>query len=437
MPSRFIPGFSKLSKEEKLRIISSELEDKKHFYQDIESLNHSDPEMQSRLEKFSENTLGNFPLPYGIAPNFLINNKFYTVPMVTEESSVVAAASAAAKFWSENGGFHAEIKGTVKIGQLHFCWFGEKSYLLESMDKLKSFLLKNTLHITKSMKERGGGVTGIELLDFTDRLDKYYQLRVSFLTSESMGANFINSVLEEMALLMKEYFSGEGKQESLEIIMSILSNYTPDCLVECHVEAGLKAFEPFTGTGKEKEFARRFKMAVDIAGIDTYRAVTHNKGIFNGIDAVALATANDFRAVEAAGHAYAARSGSYSSLSSVDLTDRAFRMKLELPLAIGTVGGLTRLHPIAKWSYEILNKPNAEELMMIIASAGLASNFAAVRSLVTSGIQKGHMKMHLVNILSSLNASASDQKKAIEHFKEHRVTYHEVKEYLASLKNSQ
>jgi hydroxymethylglutaryl-CoA reductase len=358
--------------------------------------------------------------------------------MVTEESSVVAAASAAARFWADKGGFQAEVKGSLKTGQIHFCWHGKPEILKRSIDPLKQFLLDGCSHITRKMTDRGGGIHGIELIDLTRKLENYYQLVVSFDTVDSMGANFINSVLEEMASGLKIFFRDHGtpgeSEDSIEVIMSILSNYNTGCIVECHVETDYTSFDTIAGEKSGKEFARKFKMAVDIACLDPYRAVTHNKGIFNGIDAVILATANDFRAVEAAGHAYASRAGRYSSLSKAELNGNKFYFGIELPMAVGTVGGLTRLHPMAKWSFEILNNPNARELMMIIASAGLASNFSAIRALITRGIQQGHMKMHLVNILSSLGASEDDKTSAFEHFREKKVSYHEVELFLIERK---
>ncbi len=439
MDEKFIYGFSKLSKEQKLKIISENLADDTGFLTELNSLNHRNPEAQELLEQFSENTLGNFPLPYGVAPNFLINGEVFTVPMVTEESSVVAAAASAARFWSDKGGFHAKVKGKIKYGQIHFCWHGKREILLESLEDLKIFLGENSRHLTQGMNNRGGGIRGIEMIDFTARLEDYYQLRIGFETAESMGANFINSVLEEMTFLLRNFYHDSSKsgvnKEPLEIIMAILSNYTPECLVECFVETSFKSLENISEELNGEEFAKKFKKAVDIASVDPFRAVTHNKGIFNGIDAVLLATANDFRAVEAAGHAYASRSGMYCSLSKVEITDDVFRMSLEVPMAVGTVGGLTSLHPLAKWSFEILNNPDVNELMMIIASAGLASNFSAVRSLITVGIQHGHMKMHLGNILSFLGAGNEDKIRATEYFKDHKVTNHEVAQFLKELKN--
>ena len=441
MEDKFIQGFSKLSKEQKLKIISDRLVDDTDFLTELNSLNHRNPEVQLMLEQFSENTLGNFPLPYGVAPNFLINGRYFTVPMVTEESSVVAAAASAARFWSEKGGFHASVKNTTKVGQIHFCLHGESAALINSLDELKVYLEENSRHLTRKMTERGGGLREIELIDLTEFLDNYYQLRIGFETADSMGANFINSVLEEMSSLMKIFFSRISEsgveKEDLEIIMSILSNYTPDCVVECFIEAPFSSLSTIHEGFSGEEFARRFKLAVDIASVDPFRAVTHNKGIFNGIDAVVLATANDFRAVEAAGHAYASRSGKYRSLSRVELRDDVFRMSLKLPIAVGTVGGLTSLHPLAKWSFEILGKPDARELMMIIASAGLASNFAAIRSLITHGIQKGHMKMHLGNILSVLGASAEERATALGYFENHTVSYRDVEQFLNKQRGGQ
>jgi hydroxymethylglutaryl-CoA reductase len=190
----------------------------------------------------------------------------------------------------------------------------------------------------------------------------------------------------------------------------------------------------FPGGLSAQDFADRFKRAVDIARQDVYRATTHNKGIFNGVDAVVLATGNDFRAVESAGHAYAAKSGQYRSLSQCEITDDVFHFWLELPLALGTVGGLTRLHPMASLSLEILQQPSARELMEITASMGLAQNFSALRSLVTVGIQKGHMKMHLYNILIHFKASREEKELAFKQFEDQVVSFGAVRDYLEKIR---
>ena len=249
-----------------------------------------------------------------------------------------------------------------------------------------------------------------------------------------MGANFINTILEEFALLLeskiKDEFAGLYQYST---IMCILSNYTPDCVVEASVSCPVSDLRAVAGDDVEA-LAMKFKQAIRIAEIDPYRATTHNKGIFNGIDSVVIATGNDFRAIEAAGHTYAARDGQYRSLSHCSVEEGVFTFSLKVPLALGTVGGLTKLHPIAKRSLELLGNPSATELMEIVACVGLAQNFAAVRSLVTTGIQRGHMKMHLSNMLNQLKATEEEFKLAVEHFSNEIVSHHSVKEFLETLR---
>ena len=224
-----------------------------------------------------------------------------------------------------------------------------------------------------------------------------------FETCEAMGANFINSILEEFSkILQREIEDSNFTQEEkrLVIIMCILSNYTPECIVRSEVSCPIEKLTEGTNLSPD-EFALKFEQAIHVATIEPYRATTHNKGIFNGIDAVVIATGNDFRAVEACGHTYASRSGQYRSLSNVEIKDGKFRFWIDLPISVGTVGGLTTLHPMVRFSYKLLGNPNSKNLMIIIAAVGLAQNFGAIRSLVTTGIQKGHMKMHLLNIFES------------------------------------
>jgi hydroxymethylglutaryl-CoA reductase len=220
-----------------------------------------------------------------------------------------------------------------------------------------------------------------------------------------------------------------------EVIMSILSNYTPDCRVHAWVECPVTDLGDFEGGLGPEEFARRFYTAVRISHIDPYRATTHNKGIFNGIDAVVLATANDFRAVEACGHTWAARSGKYKGLSKCSVTDGMFRFELEIPLAVGTVGGLTTLHPLARRSLEMLGNPDASTLMQVIAATGLMQNFLAIRSLVTTGIQKGHMRMHLHNMLLRLEATEKESAQALKYFEDKTVSFPELRKYMEQLRS--
>jgi hydroxymethylglutaryl-CoA reductase len=434
---QLIKGFSKQSKAAKLEWVANNYTpDADATVEDMKGFWHSDEKLQKILDGFSENTISNYMMPYGIAPNFIINDKVYAIPMVIEESSVVAAAASAAKYWSDKGGFKAEILGTKKVGQVHFSWKGDSEKLFQHFDKIKEVLHHDTEPITRNMRKRGGGILEMELLDFTDLEPNYYQIRATFETCDSMGANFINSVLEAFGQSLKIYViendDFQEEEEELTVIMAILSNYTPECVVRASVECPLEAFNI---NGKDNSaFAKKFEKAVKIARLDPYRATTHNKGIFNGIDAVVLATANDFRAIEACGHAYAARDGQYRSLSQCEIKDGKFRFWLDIPLAVGTVGGLTSLHPLAKRTLEILGNPSAEELMQIIAVVGLAQNFAALRSLVTTGIQKGHMKMHLQNILNHLEASEMEGEKVLKHFEDKTVSFTAVREYLQTLR---
>ena len=431
-----IKGFSKLSKRGKIKwIVENFFKDPETVTREMLSYWHSNEDQQKILDGFSENTISNFPMPYGVAPNFEINGKTYCVPMVIEESSVVAAASSAAKFWMERDGFKTEILSTTKLGQVSFKWSGSQELFTTHFPKIKAKLIKESKQITNNMEKRGGGILDIELIDLTDKEKELYQLKCSFETCDSMGANFINSCLEQFAKSLASYVEKELIEGKLNVIMCILSNYTPDCLVRASVECKVEDLGVFAGAMPPEVFAERFKDAVTIAHLDEYRASTHNKGIFNGVDAVVLATGNDFRAIEACGHTYAARNGSYRSLSYCKVENGMFKFWLDLPLAVGTVGGLTNLHPMAKRSLELLGNPSSQELMEIIAATGLAQNFAALRSLVTTGIQKGHMKMHLQNILISMNASEKEIYNAVEYFKENVVSFSAVREFLENLRS--
>ena len=431
-------GFSKLLKEEKLKVIANYFENPGEVVALLKSFWHPDKKQQELFEEFSENTISNFFIPYGISPNVLINNKEYVVPMVIEESSVVAAASAAAKFWGERGGFHAEVCDLRKVGQVHFGWNGDKQTLQALFPSIEKRLMADTAAMTEKMVKRGGGILGMQLIDFTEQIADYYQIRVEFNTGDAMGANFINSVLEQFGHSLQDFFAERDDlpalERKVEIIMTILSNNTPDCRVKVWVECPTSAFDGIDEHLSGADYAVKFKKAVDIAHIDPYRATTHNKGIYNGIDVVVLATGNDFRAVEAAGHTFASRNGRYESLSSVSIENGIFRFELEVPMALGTVGGLTSLHPLAKKSLELLGNPTAPELMMVAATMGLANNFSAVRSLTTKGIQAGHMKMHLNNILNQLQATDDEKRSAREYFKDKTVSYAAVEQFLGTLK---
>ncbi|WP_370477042.1 hydroxymethylglutaryl-CoA reductase, degradative [Tamlana flava] len=436
--SKPIDGFSKLSKSKKIDwIVETYFSNTDDAKEVLKQYWNSNKKLQQLHDEFIENTITNYYLPLGVAPNFLINGKIYTIPMAIEESSVVAAASKAAKFWMDRGGFKTKVISTTKIGQVHFIFKGDFEKLKTFFDLVKPKIIEDTKAITKNMEKRGGGIIDIELRDKTSDIGNYYQLHASFETLDAMGANFINSCLEQFAKTFKDeaqvfhLFSDEEKE--IEVVMSILSNYVPDCLVRAEVCCKVEDLNEGSTISGEA-FAKKFVQAVNIAEVEPFRAVTHNKGIMNGIDAVVLATGNDFRAIEAGVHAYAARKGKYSSLTHAKVEDGIFTFWIEIPLALGTIGGLTGLHPLVKLALELLHKPSAKELMQIVAVAGLAQNFAALRSLTTTGIQQGHMKMHLMNILNQFEATNEEKKILTEYFRNHTVSHSAVSEAINKLR---
>ena len=436
-----IEGFSKLTKSEKIDWIAEHYTDNsKATKSTLKRYWNTEDKLQKLHDEFIENTITNFYLPLGIAPNFLINNKLYAIPMAIEESSVVAAASKSAKFWLDRGGFKTKVLGTQKIGQVHFMYTGDIDKLNTFFTAVKSKLISDAAHITKNMEKRGGGVTEITLRDKSNQLENYFQLHCAFETLDAMGANFINSCLEQFAKTFKneaQKFSVFTESEkNIEIVMSILSNYVPYCLVRAEVSCPIDKLTADPSIPPQ-EFADKMVRAVNIAQIEPFRAVTHNKGIMNGVDAVVLATGNDFRAIEAGVHAYAGKGGSYTSLSYAKIENDIFKFWIELPLALGTVGGLTSLHPLVKLALEILHKPSAKELMQIVAVAGLAQNFAALSSLVTTGIQEGHMKMHLMNILNQLGATNEEKQVLTRNFKKNTVTHNAVVKAFEKLRKKQ
>lgn len=422
--SKIIAGFSKLTKEEKIAWLTENyFSNQPEITQTLKQYWNVDQKLQQLHDDFIENTISNFYMPYGIAPNFIINGQDYVIPMVVEESSVVAAASLVAKYWSTRGGFKTQVISTTKIGQVHFMYQGDKKALTTYFEQQKQALYSATASITKNMEKRGGGILDIQLIDKTDKLANYYQLHVAFETKDSMGANFINSCLEAIAKTFQK--------DDIEIVMSILSNYVPQCLVRAEVSCKI---EDLGGENPQK-FAQKFEQAVKIAEIEPYRAVTHNKGIMNGIDSVVLATGNDFRAIEAGAHAYASKDGQYRSLTHCETKNGIFKFWIEIPLALGTVGGLTGLHPMAKLSLDMMQKPSAKQLMEIVATAGLAQNFAALRALTTKGIQHGHMKMHLQNILNQLEATSEEKEIVTTYFDNKTVSHSAVVDKVNELRN--
>lgn len=430
-----VSGFSKKTKAEKAQWVAETFaSDPAQTLEVFKTYNHPNHTVQELHDEFIENTLANYYLPFAIAPNFLIDQKVYAIPMVIEESSVVAAASKAAKFWADKGGFRTQIVGTEKVGHVHLNYFGPAKKLFAFFEQHRAAFETALKPLSSSMEKRGGGIRSIQLVDNTRKLEGYYHIALSFETKDAMGANFINSCLEQLAQDFRTRASEAFLDEEVpEVVMSILSNYVPNCTVRAWVSCPVDqlAYEGVDG----RTFAKKFCRAVAIAQAEPYRAVTHNKGIMNGIDAVVIASGNDFRAVEAGVHAYASRDGQYRSLTKAFVTDaQELHFELEVPLALGTVGGLTGLHPLVKQALDILGKPSAEDLMRITAVAGLAQNFAALSSLVTTGIQKGHMKMHLLNLLNAEGASSAEKETLVAHFSDKTVSSAAVKQALNQLR---
>ncbi|WP_423130484.1 hydroxymethylglutaryl-CoA reductase [Gaoshiqia sp. Z1-71] len=429
-----ISGFSKLSKAHKTDWLVQQLgldESAAEFLSAFELKNEA---WQTIVADLSENQISNFHFPFAVAPNFLVNGQFRVFPLVTEESSVVAALGKAAGFWAKRGGFNAELLGAAKKGQLHFSWNGYPQKLHDHFTEIRKRLTEEVAPLVQNMEKRGGGVLDIQLNYLPGILPAYYQLDVSFETRDAMGANFINSCLEQFGKSLRTWLNEQAawpdEEKDCEIIMAILSNYVPDSRVRVWVECPVEKLSDQNDREEGSLFAEKFVRAVQISRRNVSRAVTHNKGIFNGVDALALATGNDFRAIEACGHAFAARNGQYAGLSEAKIEDNQFVFSMELPLAVGVVGGVTALHPMAGLAMQILENPSAIQLMQYLAVAGLASNWSAVRALVTTGIQQGHMKMHLSNILNSLGATDEQKQAARLYFQNRNVNFADVEQYL-------
>ena len=436
MDDSILKGFSKYTKQQRINALIQKCGFGENLAIWLNSLEAVDENTRRIVEDLSENPISSFHLPFSIAPNFVVNGKNLFFPFVSEESSVVAALANSAGFWAHRGGFQAEVLGTEKKGQVHFIWKGDAGKLRAIFPEIRERLLSESKFLTAKMEHRGGGINSIELKEMTQVLPDYFQLDAGFETCDAMGSNFINSCLEQFAKSLQDYFkTSENISENhrdCEIIMAILSNYTPESRVRVWVECPVAELLDGKSLQECEVFARKFEQAIRISQADVSRAVTHNKGIFNGIDALAVATGNDFRAIEACGHAFAARNGQYSGLTDVQIKDGKFRFSIELALAVGVVGGVTAVHPLAKLAMQILDNPSAKELMMYLAVAGLASNFGAVKALVSVGIQQGHMKMHLSNILNQLQIPENRRTEIQEYFQDKTVSFSAVEEYWKS-----
>lgn len=336
-----------------------------------------------------ENQIGQFPLPFGVGLNFIVDGVERIIPMVTEEPSVIAACSNAAKSARLTGGFTTTFEERLQTGQMIFYGLSnfEDALILLNNKKNQLIALANQTH--PSIVKRGGGVKDIEfkIINDSDNNPQFLTVYLFVDVQEAMGANIVNTILEGTTPIIQEWLGAEN-------LMSILSNYNDRAVVTstCSIPVSYLTTDTLSGI----EVAKKIVLASDYATLDPYRAVTHNKGIMNGVDAVVMATGNDYRAIEAGAHAYASKKGTYQSLSSWHLSlDQTMLVgTLKLPMLIGSLGGAINSLPLAQLSQQLLKTNSAEQIARVIVSVGLAQNFAALKALVTEGIQKGHMSLH-------------------------------------------
>jgi len=394
--SSALPGFYRLSLEERVATIA-------HLCQldetDLATLRQS--LSLAAGARMTENVVGLHALPLGIAVNFLINGHDYVVPMVIEEPSVIAACSYAAKLVRQAGGFFAEATDPVMIGQIQLLDVPDPEKATRNVLAARDELLAsvNTLHPT--IVQLGGGARELEVRSLPHTpVGPMLIVHLLLDVRDAQGANAVNTACEAIAPRVAELTGGR-------VNLRILSNLTDRRLVRvhCHVTADSLAAKGLAGS----DVARRIVEAYALAAVDPYRAATHNKGIMNGVDAVALATGNDWRALEAGAHAYAARTGHYTSLTRYELASNGdLRAELEMPMAVATIGGTTAAHPTARLSLKILNVQSARHLAEVMGAVGLAQNLAALRALAAEGIQRGHMALHARQIALAAGATGED-----------------------------
>lgn len=375
----------------------------------------------SLADKMIENVVGVFPMPLGIAVNFRINGKDYLIPMVTEEPSVVAAASHAAKLALPEG-FIAECTGSIMRGQIQVLNVPNSNKAINDILRLKFELIERANSFAKGLVDVGGGVRDINARIIGPSNDEMLIVEFFVDCRDAMGANTVNTIVEGMAPYIEAITGGR-------VLLRIISNLATERMVKAKVVYKKEAI----GEKVVDDIIKAYKFAC----YDVYRATTHNKGIMNGIIAIALATANDTRAIEAGAHAYASLSGKYLPLSKWYKNEKGDLVgELEMPLAVGTIGGAIGAHPLAKLSLKILGVKTAKELAEVMCAVGLAQNFAALRALVTEGIQRGHMELHARNIAIMVGAKGDLVDKIAEIMaREKNITPKRAKELLDSIKS--
>ena len=374
-----LPGFAKLSPTERIEAL---LKEGLLTWDEAQILKEQKGLPLSIADQLTENVLSTFDLPFSLAPYFLINGRDYVLPMVTEEPSVVAAASFAAKLIQRSGGFTTQVHQRQMIGEIALTDVEDRNTASKRILEDKETLLQLANEAYPSIVKRGGGARDLWVENKGDFLIVYLAVD----PKEAMGANMLNTMLEALTDRIQELSGGQA-------LMAILSNLATRSLVSARCGIDFKALS--RNPEEAIEIAHRMELASQLAQVDPYRAATHNKGIFNGIDALVLATGNDWRAIEAGAHAYAAQSGSYKGLSHWTSQPKEKKLygEITLPMPVATKGGSIGLNPTVQVSHRLLGEPSAIELAGIIASLGLAQNFAALKALVTTGIQAGHMKL--------------------------------------------
>ncbi|MGT2636637.1 hydroxymethylglutaryl-CoA reductase, degradative [Streptococcus ratti] len=372
-------GFSKKSLQERINLLA---EKQLLSSENVDNLKHDRQLPLETANQMAENVVGTHSLPFALAPDFLIDGKDYQVPFVTEEPSVVAAASFAAKIIKRSGGFTTVIHDRLMIGQAVLYQVPNLKKAQKDIMTQKAQLLMLADKAYPSIVKRGGGARDLTAEIKEDFLIVYLTVD----TQEAMGANMVNTMMEALMPLLEELSGGQQ-------LMAILSNYATESLVTASCQVDLRFLS--RDKAKAQTFAHKIELASKLAKTDSYRASTHNKGIFNGIDAVVMATGNDWRAIEAGGHAYAAKDGQYRGLSAwaFDQKQQILKGSLTLPMPVATKGGSIGLNPSVRTAHDLLGNPNARELAAVIASVGLAQNFAALKALTSTGIQAGHMKL--------------------------------------------
>ena len=396
-------GFSKKSYQERLELLQAQalLSPERQ-----ESLEQDEQMSVAVADQLSENVVGTFSLPYSLVPEVLVNGQEYTVPYVTEEPSVVAAACYASKIIKRAGGFTAQVHERQMIGQVALYQVANPEQAQEKIVSKKAELLELANQAYPSIVKRGGGARDLHVEQIKGETD-FLVVYLHVDTQEAMGANMLNTMLEALKPVLEELSQGQS-------LMGILSNYATDSLVTASCRIAFRYLSRQKDQGRE--IAEKRALASQFAQADPYRAATHNKGIFNGIDAILIATGNDWRAIEAGAHAFASQDGRYQGLSrwTLDLEREELVGEMTLPMPVATKGGSIGLNPRVVLSHELLGNPSAKELAQIIVSMGLSQNFAALKALVSTGIQQGHMKLQVKSLALLAGASESEVAPLVE-----------------------